>query len=39
MANEEDECDFDLCEMCVTWVLECEEFGTDLMLKLDNDEM
>ncbi len=27
-----DNCDFDLCEMCVRWALHCEKTGTDLGL-------
>ena len=26
------ECDFDLCEMCVRWTVHCEKTGTDLEL-------
>ena len=29
----ETECDFDLCEMCVRWVVHCEKTGTDLGLR------
>ena len=28
-----DECDFDLCEMCIRWAIHCEKTGTDLGLK------
>ena len=27
-----DNCDFDLCEVCVRWVMHCEKTGTDLGL-------
>ena len=28
-ADEEDECDFDLCEDCLRWILYCEHMGLD----------
>ena len=30
--EEVQECDFDMCEMCIRWSVHCEKLGTDLML-------
>lgn len=32
LEGSEDDCDFDLCEMCVRWVIHCERTGSDLGL-------
>ena len=30
MAESQEDCDFDLCEMCVRWVVHCERTGIDM---------
>ena len=31
-GDEGDDCDFDMCEMCIRWALHCDKSGMDLGL-------